>query len=104
MEATRVRNTVELEMTVPDLDDSGEVLPEVKEAMGRGVILEVGHEVGSFSVEVARRALAVGLTRSSICRRRCPSPCYWASARETSNLKTAPGSGFGAHRSSIRSP
>ena len=48
------------------LDDRGDVLPEVKEAVGRGVIFDVGHGVGSFSFEVARRALAAGLVPGTI--------------------------------------
>jgi len=48
------------------LDDKGDVLPEVKEAVRRGVVFDVGHGVGSFSFEVARRALAAGLTPGTI--------------------------------------
>jgi len=48
------------------LSDRGDVLPEVKEAIGRGVIFDVGHGVGSFSFDVARRALATGLTPGTI--------------------------------------
>ena len=48
------------------LDEKGEVLPEVREAVKRGVVLDVGHGVGSFSFEVARRALRAGLTPGTI--------------------------------------
>jgi dihydroorotase len=48
------------------LDDKGDVLPEVREAVRRGVVFDVGHGVGSFSFEVARRALAAGLTPGTI--------------------------------------
>ncbi|HYL82043.1 MAG TPA: amidohydrolase/deacetylase family metallohydrolase [Candidatus Acidoferrum sp.] len=48
------------------LDEKGEVLPEVREAVKRGVVLDVGHGVGSFSFEVARRALKAGLTPGTI--------------------------------------
>lgn len=40
------------------LDGDGVVLPEVRKAVDRGVLLDVGHGKGSFSYEVARRALA----------------------------------------------
>ncbi len=48
------------------LDGRGEVLPEVTEAVRRGVVFDVGHGVGSFSFEVARRALAAGLMPGTI--------------------------------------
>ncbi len=48
------------------LDDRGDVLPEVREAVRRGVVFDVGHGVGSFSFEVARRGLAAGLTPGTI--------------------------------------
>lgn len=48
------------------LNDKGDVLPEVREAVRRGIVFDVGHGVGSFSFEVARRALAAGLTPGTI--------------------------------------
>jgi dihydroorotase len=48
------------------LDDKGDALPEVREAVRRGILLDVGHGVGSFSFEVARRALAAGVTPGTI--------------------------------------
>ena len=48
------------------LDEKGEVLPEVREAVKRGIVFDVGHGVGSFSFEVARRALQAGLTPGTI--------------------------------------
>src|SRR5262249_46627328 len=39
------------------LDERGRVLPEVLTAVGRGVHLDVGHGAGSFSFEVAERAI-----------------------------------------------
>ena len=48
------------------LDEKGEVLPEVMDAAKRGVIFDVGHGVGSFSFEVARRALKAGLSPGTI--------------------------------------
>jgi dihydroorotase len=42
------------------------VLPEVEEAQRRGVVFDVGHGVGSFSFDVARRALRAGLAPGTI--------------------------------------
>lgn len=39
------------------LDEKGRVLPEVKTAVARGVHLDVGHGQGSFSFDVAEKAL-----------------------------------------------
>jgi dihydroorotase len=39
------------------LDDRGRVLPEVKAAATKGVLLDVGHGMSSFSFEVAEKAL-----------------------------------------------
>jgi dihydroorotase len=43
------------------LDGAGNVLPAVRAAVERGVLLDVGHGAGSFSWDVAERALAQGL-------------------------------------------
>jgi dihydroorotase len=48
------------------LDERGGILPEAEEAIGKGIVFDVGHGVGSFSFEVARRALAVGLAPGTI--------------------------------------
>jgi dihydroorotase len=40
------------------LHPSGDVLPEVRRAVERGILFDVGHGQGSFSYEVARAALA----------------------------------------------
>jgi dihydroorotase len=40
------------------LDSSGQVLPEVRSALQRGVLLDVGHGKGSFAYEVARAAMS----------------------------------------------
>ena len=48
------------------LDEKGEVLPEVVEAEKKGIVFDVGHGVGSFSFEVAHRALAAGLAPGTI--------------------------------------
>jgi dihydroorotase len=39
------------------LDDKGKVVPEIKTAVARGVYLDVGHGVSSFSFDVAEKAL-----------------------------------------------
>ena len=43
------------------LDERGEIRPEVRAAAERGVVLDVGHAGVHFDVEVARRAIALGL-------------------------------------------
>jgi len=48
------------------LDGDGKVLPEVMEAARKGIVFDVGHGVGSFSFDVARRALAQGLLPATI--------------------------------------
>jgi dihydroorotase len=48
------------------LDDQGQVLPEARAAVERGVLFDVGHGQGSFSWQVAERALAQGLPPSTI--------------------------------------
>jgi len=44
----------------------GEVIPEARDAMKRGVIFDVGHGQGSFSFDVARNALRQGVEPNSI--------------------------------------
>jgi dihydroorotase len=48
------------------LDGDGRVLPEVRAAVGRGVHLDVGHGRGSFSFDVAERALKQELLPGTI--------------------------------------
>lgn len=48
------------------LDEQGRVEPEVWEAVKRGVTLDVGHGVGSFSFDVAEKALSQGLFPATI--------------------------------------
>jgi len=48
------------------LDADGRVRPEVQRAVGRGVVLDVGHGRGSFSFAVAQRALAQDLRPHTI--------------------------------------
>jgi dihydroorotase len=48
------------------LDEGGGVLPEVAAAVRKGIVFDVGHGVGSFSFEVARKALAQGLVPATI--------------------------------------
>jgi dihydroorotase len=48
------------------LDAKGRVLPEVKAAVARGVHLDVGHGAGSFSFEVAEKALKQDLLPGTI--------------------------------------
>ena len=48
------------------LDPSGNVWPEVFEAVERGVVFDIGHGIGSFTFRVARAALAQGLAPTTI--------------------------------------
>lgn len=48
------------------LDESGKVRTSVREAVDRGVLIDVGHGQGSFTFEVAARALAQGLMPTTI--------------------------------------
>ncbi len=48
------------------LDPKGRVLPEVFAAVGRGVHLDVGHGEGSFSFDVAEKAIKEGLLPGTI--------------------------------------
>lgn len=48
------------------LDERGQVRDSVRAAMERGVIFDVGHGAGSFSWEVAERALAQGVIPQTI--------------------------------------
>jgi dihydroorotase len=48
------------------LDDAGRILPEIRAAVDRGVQLDVGHGRGSFSFEVAEKALKQDLLPGTI--------------------------------------
>jgi len=48
------------------LDPNGRVLPEVRDAVGRGVNLDVGHGRGSFSFDVAEKAVRQDLLPGTI--------------------------------------
>jgi dihydroorotase len=48
------------------LDERGKVLSSVRAAVDRGVNLDVGHGAGSFSFEVAEKALEQGVTPGTI--------------------------------------
>ena len=48
------------------LDHNGDVLPEVRAAVDRGVLLDVGHGKGSFAYEVARTAMDQGVLPHTI--------------------------------------
>ncbi len=48
------------------LDDSGDVHPEVLEAVERGVHLDIGHGRGNLDFDVAERALAQGIRPATI--------------------------------------
>ncbi|MDP7224225.1 MAG: amidohydrolase/deacetylase family metallohydrolase [SAR202 cluster bacterium] len=48
------------------LDDSGRILPGIVEAQNRGVVFDIGHGAGSFSFDVAEKALSQGFMPSNI--------------------------------------
>jgi dihydroorotase len=48
------------------LHSSGSVLPEVRAAIDRGVLLDVGHGKGSFGYEIAREAMSQGVLPHTI--------------------------------------
>jgi dihydroorotase len=48
------------------LGEAGEILPEVAQAADRGVVFDVGHGVGSFSFDVAQKALRQGFVPGTI--------------------------------------
>jgi len=48
------------------LSAQGEVLPEVREAIDKGILFDVGHGVGSFSFAVAEAAIKQGITPGTI--------------------------------------
>ena len=48
------------------LDDSGRVLDGIVEAQRRGIVFDIGHGAGSFSFEVAEKAMSQGLFPGNI--------------------------------------
>ena len=48
------------------LDDRGNVLPEVRRATGNGVLLDVGHDAGSFAFRTAEKAFAQNILPGTI--------------------------------------
>ena len=58
------------------LEDSGAVLDGLAEAQGRGVIVDLGHGGGGFSLKAAEKAVASGC-----CRTRSPATCTTSASR-----------------------
>src|SRR5690606_13016972 len=52
--------------TLGILDQSGKVRQSVRDARARGVLFDVGHGLGSFNFEAARKALADGFVADTI--------------------------------------
>ena len=52
--------------TLGILDDAGKVKQSVRDARARGVLFDVGHGLGSFNFEAARKALADGFVADTI--------------------------------------
>jgi dihydroorotase len=52
--------------TLGIVDESGKIKPSVREARLRGVLFDVGHGLGSFNFEAARKALNDGFLPDSI--------------------------------------
>lgn len=52
--------------TLGIIDDAGKVRRSVREARERGVLFDVGHGLGSFNFEAARKALADGFVADTI--------------------------------------
>jgi dihydroorotase len=52
--------------TLGILDESGKVRQSVRDARARGVLFDVGHGLGSFNFEAARKALADGFVADTI--------------------------------------
>ena len=48
------------------LDDAGRVIPAIAEAQRRGVVFDIGHGAGSFSFDVAEKALSQGFSPDNI--------------------------------------
>lgn len=52
--------------TLGIIDKNGGVRPSVRDARARGVLFDIGHGLGSFNFEAARKALAVGFLPDAI--------------------------------------
>jgi dihydroorotase len=52
--------------TLGIVDSAGKLKPGVKEARARGVLFDVGHGLGSFNFEVARKAIGAGFLPDTI--------------------------------------
>jgi dihydroorotase len=52
--------------TLGILDASGKIKPSVRDARARGVLFDVGHGLGSFNFETARKALDAGFVADTI--------------------------------------
>jgi len=48
------------------LQSNGQIIPELREARRRGVIIDIGHGVGSFSFKVAKRMIEQGFLPDTI--------------------------------------
>lgn len=48
------------------LDNSGKVLPQVRDARDKGIVFDIGHGVGSFSFDVGRKAMEDGFPPDTI--------------------------------------
>ena len=48
------------------LDNSGKVLPQVRDARDKGIVFDIGHGVGSFSFDVGRKAMDDGFPPDTI--------------------------------------
>lgn len=52
--------------TLGIIDPNGQIKPSVREARARGVLFDIGHGVGSFNFEAARKALQAGFLPDTI--------------------------------------
>ena len=48
------------------VDSNGQIKPGVREARDRGVLFDIGHGVGSFNFEAARKAMQAGFLPDTI--------------------------------------
>lgn len=48
------------------LQSNGEIIPELREARQRGVVIDIGHGIGSFSFKVARSLLEQGFSPDTV--------------------------------------
>ena len=52
--------------TLSIVDQDGKIKPGVREARARGVLFDIGHGLGSFNFEAARKAMAAGFLPDTI--------------------------------------